>query len=116
VPGPAFELTRGVLAIFKSSDAVERGFCRDCGTPLSFRYVATDVIDVSIGSLDDPSIARPEIQFGLEGRLPWIDELGALPGRRTEEAESAERLGFITRTNHQHPDHDTDAWPAEPRR
>lgn len=112
----AFELTRGELAIFKSSDAVERGFCRDCGTPLSFHYVGTGVIDVSIGSLDDPAMAKPAIQFGLEGRLPWLDQLGALPGRRTDEAESADRLALIERTDHQHPDHDTDVWPAGPRR
>ena len=28
--------TRGTLSIFKSSNMVERGFCRDCGTPLTF--------------------------------------------------------------------------------
>src|SRR6187431_2983431 len=50
-----FELTRGALSTFKSSDQVERGFCKDCGTPLTFRYVASPRIAVSIGSLDDPA-------------------------------------------------------------
>jgi hypothetical protein len=106
----AFELTRGTLSIFKSSDAVERGFCRDCGTPLSFHYVGSDVIDVSIGSLDDPSIAKPVIQYGIESRLPWVSELADLPGRTTEEDDSATRLELIRRTNHQHPDSDTANW------
>ena len=39
VPLDKFELTRGALATFRSSDPTERGFCRDCGTPLTFRYV-----------------------------------------------------------------------------
>ena len=35
--------------------AAERGFCRECGTPLSFRYVDKDRIAMSLGSLDDPA-------------------------------------------------------------
>jgi hypothetical protein len=107
-----FELTRGEIAMFKSSDAVERGFCRDCGTPLSFSYVDGDKIDVSIGSLDNPSAAKPIVQFGMESRLPWLDDLGALPGRTTEEDDPTDLVKLIRATNHQHPDHDTVDWPA----
>ena len=39
VPRKQFELTRGSLSTFKSSDQVERGFCKNCGTPLTFAYV-----------------------------------------------------------------------------
>ena len=113
VPLSDFELTRGEIAIFRSSDAVERGFCRDCGTPLSFRYVEGDKIDVSIGSLDDPSLAKPIIQYGMESRLDWMGELDHLPGRTTAEDDSTERVELIARTNHQHPDHDTDEWPPK---
>ena len=74
-----FHLTRGALAIFRSSDVVERGFCRDCGTPLTFNVVTADMIDVSIGSLDDPTIARPVVQFGMEGRIPWVGDGWDLP-------------------------------------
>ena len=65
VPLTEFELTRGELAIFKSSDLIERGFCRDCGTPLTFHDVDGDRIDVSIGSLDEPEAVEPVIQFGI---------------------------------------------------
>jgi hypothetical protein len=106
-----FELTRGSLAIFKSSDMVERVFCRDCGTPLGMRDVDGDKIDVSIGSLDDPSAARPILQFGTEARVPWFAELATLPGGTTEENTAAEQLSLIASTNHQHPDHDTREWP-----
>ena len=92
-----FELTRGELSIFKSSDAVERGFCRDCGTPLSFRYLDSGKIDVSIGSLDDPSAAKPVVQYGMEARLPWLDELASLPGRTTEEDDPPALTKLIRR-------------------
>ena len=107
-----FAVTRGEIATFKSSDLVERGFCRDCGTPLTFRELDGDRIDVSIGSLDDPAAVKPAVQYGVESRLPWFGELADLPVRTTVEGEKAERLRVIERTNRQHPDHDTASWPG----
>lgn len=106
-----FGLTRGRLAIFKSSDAADRGFCRDCGTPLTYDYLPGDEINVSIGSLDDPKVARPIMQFGIEGRIAWVGDLDDLPGLVTEDEEGPDRYALIKRTNHQHPDHDTTDWP-----
>ena len=80
-----FEVTRGELAVFKSSDEAERGFCRNCGTPLSFHYVGSDRISISIGSFDRPERVAPAIQYGIEGRLPYFSELAALPGDKTTE-------------------------------
>ncbi len=108
-----FEVTRGEIATFRSSELVERGFCRDCGTPLTVRDLDGDRIDVSLGSLDDPAALKPAIQFGVESRLPWFAELAELPVRTTVEGGKAERLRVIERTNRQHPDHDTQAWPPE---
>src|SRR5690606_29156263 len=51
-PKTAFAVTRGEIAIFMSSDLAARGFCRDCGTPLSFAFIDSEWISVSIGSLD----------------------------------------------------------------
>jgi hypothetical protein len=100
-----FEWTRGEPGIFMSSDAVERGFCRDCGTPLSFRYVAEDLIDVALGSLDAPAAVPPVIAYGIEGRMPWFDTLSGLPGLVTSDDPPPTRDGRIR--NRQHPDHDT---------
>ena len=66
VPRRDLAWTKGEPGIFKSSDAVERGFCRDCGTPLTFAYVERDRICVSIGSLDEPGRVNPEMQYGIE--------------------------------------------------
>ena len=105
-----FAVTRGAIAIFRSSEPVERGFCRDCETPLTFRVLEKQEIDVSIGSLDDPGVARPAIQWGIEGKLPYVDAIPALPGEETmADISSAPYLADLV--SFQHPDHDTEQWP-----
>ena len=95
--------TRGEPGRFRSSDSVERGFCRDCGTPLFYRVLDSDRISVSIGSLDDPDRVAPAIQYGAEGKSRHFDGLSALPAEETS--------GRYAETSRQHPDHDTPAWP-----
>jgi hypothetical protein len=111
VPLEKFELTRGELSIFKSSDQAERGFCRNCGTPLSFRFAGGSRISVSIGSLDEPEKAQPQSQCGIEGRMSWFAALPTLKGDKTTEDDSPELAPKIAASNHQHPDHDTEVWP-----
>jgi hypothetical protein len=96
--------TRGEPAIFKSSDLVERGFCRDCGTPLTFRYVDTDRISITIGSFDDPAPLTIEEQYGIESRLPAFESLQGLPGERSNDGELPERIARMA--SRHHPDHD----------
>ena len=112
-PTEAFEVTRGQLAIFKSSDQADRGFCRDCGTPLSFAYVDGNWISVSIGSLDDPEAFPPKDQHGVDSRLSWANAVGALPDNDPIEERESDKAAFIRATNHQHPDHDTATWPPK---
>jgi len=108
-----FEVTRGELAIFKSSDQTERGFCRNCGTPLTIHDVHSPRIAVSIGSLDEPAKIEPKTQYGIEGRLPWFGKLAALPGDKTTEEDNPDLAARIVASNHQHPDHDTEIWPPQ---
>jgi len=107
----AFELTRGEPAIFMSSDQTERGFCRNCGTPLTFHYVESPRIAVALGTLDEPETLAPRAQYGIERRLAWFAALPGLPGDRTTEEDDPALAGKIAATNHQHPDHDTAVWP-----
>ena len=79
-----FVWTEGKPGFFRSSSIAERGFCRDCGTPLSFRYLDSDEIDVTISSLDQPEEVEPQGQYGIESRMPWFDRLAALPGSQTD--------------------------------
>jgi hypothetical protein len=111
VHGSKFEITRGTLATFMSSDKAERGFCARCGTPLTFRYLHSERRAVSIGSLDDPAAVVPANQYGIESRLPYFAALAALPGDKTTEDDAPELAAEIRNTSHQHPDHDTTDWP-----
>jgi len=102
VPREDLAWVKGTPGVFRSSEAAERGFCRDCGTPLFFRYVDKDRISVSLGSLDDPMRVAPAKQYGIEGRLPFVATLADLPGTRTEDDVSApDRARLKSR---QHPD------------
>ena len=106
--GARLEWTRGEPKRFQSSNLVRRGFCGDCGTPLT--YEAPDGVALAAGAFDDPAGLAPWIQYGIEGRLPYVQGLSALPARRTEEDEAA--ANFLSRiVSFQHPDHDTGHWP-----
>jgi hypothetical protein len=93
--------TRGAPKIFVSSAIGERGFCGDCGTPLTYRGYGRDRVSVTIGSLDAPATIAPVMQFSPETRIPWLDDIAALPFRDFSVSADPIQLG-----NRQHPDHD----------
>jgi len=100
--------TRGQPKHFQSSNKVRRGFCGDCGTPLTFEQERS--IDVAICAFDDPAALPPTIQLTSELRIPWADALASLPPLpESERATAAAHYAGIV--SYQHPDHDTDAWP-----
>ena len=80
----ALAWTRGEPAEFKSSERAVRGFCGRCGTPLFFRYLDSNWIDVTIGSLDDPGAIAPRLNYGVESKVAWFESITALPERETE--------------------------------
>jgi hypothetical protein len=100
--------TRGGRKRFASSDKVQRGFCADCGTPLTFEYPAG--IEITIGSLDDPRLAPPVIQLNPNDKLSFVDALHDLPTRLDGEEPKVDAFK-ASLTNLQHPDHDTAEWP-----
>lgn len=99
--------TRGARRRFASSNKVERGFCGDCGTPLTFEW-SPEVIDLAIGAFDDPAPIKPVVQMATGSALPWVAELAGLP---TPGGEEMARMSadYASIVSHQHPDHDTEA-------
>jgi hypothetical protein len=81
---------------FASSNLVERGFCRDCGTPLSYRQVRGSNISLTINSLDDPEAVRPELRFFPQTEVSWCTSLSTVP---TKEMDME---GFAGIVNYQH--------------
>lgn len=97
--------TRDEPKRFQSSNHVKRGFCSECGTPLT--YEAPDGVALSIGAFDAPEEIEPTVQWGVEVKIPYVDDLAKLPGFETERDE--ESIEFVrTMVSYQHPDHDTD--------
>lgn len=100
--------TRGQPKTFRSSNAASRGFCPECGTPLT--YEAPDGLALAIGAFDHPEDIAPVLQFGIEGKLPYADAIAGLPQRLTaDDIEAAPFLAHLK--SYQHPDHDTEDWP-----
>ncbi|WLS01816.1 GFA family protein [Shinella oryzae] len=105
--------TRGAPKRFRSSNHGYRGFCADCGTPLT--YEAPDGVALTIAAFDDPASITPRIQWGIEAKLPYVDAIPDLPGEDTmADQDAASFLADLV--SYQHPDHDTDEWPPEDRR
>lgn len=94
--------TRGEPKRFQSSNIARRGFCADCGTPLTYE-AEQGTPNIAIGALDDPGAAAPVVQIGLQAKLSYVDGLSALPV--DESAKAAEAPAHII--SYQHPDHDT---------
>jgi hypothetical protein len=76
--------TSGAPTHFASSSFARRGFCGRCGTPLSFEYLGSQRMDLSVGSLDDPGAFTPNAHFAIETRIAaWHVEDG-LAGERLD--------------------------------
>ena len=82
--------------VFASSNLVERGFCRNCGTPLSYRQMDGLYVSLTINSLDDPESVRPEVRFSANMEVSWCSSLSTLPTREMDVTATA---GFV---NHQY--------------
>ncbi len=104
-----FEMTRGEASWFQSSDHVRRGFCGRCGTPLFYDMPDADFINITVGSLDEPELIKPEAQSNLDSKMNWFGDLDGLP----VEPEAAPDENRLPVNNRQHPDRDTAEWPPE---
>jgi hypothetical protein len=101
VRGTDFRWTKAEPKRFASSNLVNRGFCQDCGTPLT--YEAPDGMAISIGAFDYPEALEPHIQYGAEARIAWLDHVNDWPSRATmEDIEAAPFLDKLI--SNQYPD------------
>jgi hypothetical protein len=68
-----FKLLSGAMTIHRSSEPVQRGFCRKCGTQLTYTHEsAPDTIELTTASLDEPGRLRPTKEIWLSEKLPWV--------------------------------------------
>lgn len=100
--------TRGASKLFQSSNKVKRGFCAECGTPLTYDYGSEPKI--AIGALDHPELSTPIGQVCVADKLPFVDGLADLPAHANG-VDSDEVRFMATIKTYQHPETDTDVWP-----
>lgn len=73
VAARAFAIERGEAAVLRATETARRTFCPRCGTPLTFQLDAhPEWIDVTVGSLDDPSSAPPARHIWTSSRVGWL--------------------------------------------
>jgi hypothetical protein len=110
-PADAVIWTRGQRQSFRSSEAIARGFCGHCGTPLTFEAASGgDRFSLTIASFDDPSAFPPDRQIMVADHIAWLDTLAEVP-RRSADDEAAAAAKYPPVASRQHPDHDTETWP-----
>ena len=81
----------GPRKTYRSSPNVERSFCEDCGSPLSFETdVFRDETHLYAATLIDPTWYQPTAHIFWSERLPWIDGQDALPKHEKGLQASAE--------------------------
>lgn len=72
--------TRGERKFYRSSPGVQRGFCADCGTPMTYeadRY--PDEVHLHIGTIDNPEAFEPQLHVFFAERIGWMDLADDLP-------------------------------------
>lgn len=97
--------TRKTPDSFYSSEMVERGFCSNCGTTLTFRREGKPLISLSISSLDHPEKVALKFNWGVESRACQFDQMNDVPNHNSD-------LDFVVSesvqaTSNQHPDYET---------
>jgi hypothetical protein len=87
VDGGSVGWERGEPAYYQSSKIARRGFCRECGTPLTFEYLDSEELHLAVGSLDEPGRFSPMAHYCSESIVRSFFTEDGLPRERTEDDE-----------------------------
>ena len=73
VPVEQFRYTKGTPTELQSSEKGKRYFCATCGTHIAcVNDKHPEIIDITIGSLDDPEAFKPKLAVFEDTRLSWV--------------------------------------------
>lgn len=78
-------------AHYASSKIAQRSFCSRCGTPLAIAFHDSEFMDLSVGSLDDPSALKPVSHYSVETRISGWHAPDGLPEHRLDTNERIAR-------------------------
>jgi hypothetical protein len=79
----------GAPAVWASSNLAKRGFCATCGTPVFYRGIGRDTVELMAGTLDPAFRYDPIANHGVEARVGWLAGLGEKVDRETFLPEGA---------------------------
>ena len=76
--------TKGERQIYNSSPGVERAFCCQCGTPLTWEGQSEVpergmIVELYISTFDDPDAFIPTNHLWYKDRIAWFDVADDLP-------------------------------------
>lgn len=81
------DYTTSEPATYTSAARGQRGYCPSCGTPISLTASwLPGLIDITIGSLDDPDAIKASRHYWGTRRLPWLRYAYSAPKREAREA------------------------------
>ncbi|MBW4471197.1 MAG: GFA family protein [Stenomitos rutilans HA7619-LM2] len=59
-------------ALYRSSESTQRGFCPKCGSSLLVVDDGSEIIDITLATLDHPEEVTPAYDSNLESSPPWM--------------------------------------------
>lgn len=79
-PDTRFAVIEGQLVVHHSSPGVSRGFCRRCGSSLTYANKnRPGEIDITLATLDDPEVLRPTCHIWVRDKPSWVVITDGLP-------------------------------------
>jgi hypothetical protein len=79
-----FRIIDGEPAAIKLSPEVERTFCNQCGSSLTYRHaLRPGEVDFTLVSLNDPAALAPRMHIWVQDKLPWVTLNDGLPQFQT---------------------------------
>ncbi|KUJ80838.1 hypothetical protein AVO45_07360 [Ruegeria marisrubri] len=71
--------------LYASSELSVRAFCANCGTSLFTDIKDLGYYSIRVATLDNPADFPPELHYGVESQIPWVDIHDDLPRIKTED-------------------------------
>ena len=72
--------TRGERSFFESSPGVRRGFCADCGTPMTYEADrCPDEVHLYVSTLNNPGEFPAQVHVFFAERISWMEVVDDLP-------------------------------------
>ena len=74
-PEDKIEWLAGERALYEHTPGIFRGYCRDCGTPLTYEglWRGKEIFEVHISTLDEPDKFPPSRHCFYNERIAWFD-------------------------------------------